>query len=214
MKILIVGKGKMGKTFLEMYGKEKVFLVDEEISNFNEKVDGVIDFSNPVLIEKTLNYCLKNKLPLVIGTTSYNENQLDKINVASKKIPICIDSNFSLGILCLKKCIESLSLFKFDKISIIEIHHKDKVDSPSGTSLVLKKFIEKIFPNKVNIISIRKEDVFGIHRVEFINKGETISLIHDTTHRGIFAKGAKKALKYILNKEPRIYSFGDIINGK
>lgn len=214
MKILIVGKGKMGKTFLEIYGKEKIFLVDKEIENFKEKVDGVIDFSNQILIDKILNYCLKNNLPLVIGTTNLNKEQIDKISSYSKKIPICLDSNFSLGVLGLKKCIESLSFFKFEEIVITEIHHKDKLDIPSGTAKSLKQFIETIFNNKVKIVSIRKDDVFGIHKIEFINKGETICLIHNANNRAIFAKGARIALNYILKKEPKLYNFGEIINGK
>lgn len=214
MRLLVVGKGKMGNTFKSLY-KEDVDLVDdEEIFSKDGDYFGVIDFSHPDLIHLTLSYCIKNHLPLVIGTTNYNEEQIKLINDASKLIPICIDSNYSLGILNLKKCIESLTSFQFEKIVITEIHHKDKIDSPSGTSLALKNFIQKMFLSPIEIISYRQEDVFGIHKIEFINKEESICLIHDAKNRIIFAKGALLAISYIKNKKAKLYDFKEIIDGK
>lgn len=214
MKILMVGKGKMGQTFYSLYKDEITLIEKEDLLSINEKYDGVIDFSHPSVIDYTLKYCQKYHVPLVIGTTSYSTKQLQQIKLVSNEIPICLDSNYSLGILCLKKCIESLSSFSFEEIVITEIHHKYKLDSPSGTSLALKSFINKMFLNSVKIVSYREDDVFGFHKIEFKNNGETISLIHDAKNRNIFAKGARMALDYIKNKNNGLFNFGEIINGK
>ena len=214
MKLLIVGKGKMGNVFKSLYEDDVTLVDNETIFNLENNYDGVIDFSHPSLIHLTLSYCLKHHLPLVIGTTSYSEQQISLIEKASKIIPICIDSNYSLGILNLKKCIESLVSFHFDKIVITEIHHIDKIDSPSGTAKTLKNFIKRIFLKEVEIISYREKDVFGMHKIEFINQEESICLIHDAKNRSIFAKGAVVALDYIKNKKPKLYDFKEIIDGK
>ncbi len=214
MKILIIGNGKMGSTFKNLYGENVDVINGSDIFNYENKYDGVIDFSYPNQIEMTLEYCIKNKLPLVIGTTNYSQEQLKLIENASLEMPICLDSNYSLGILGIKKCIESLTKFKFEKIVITETHHKNKIDIPSGTSLSLKKYINKMFLNDVEIISFREDDNVGIHKIEFINKEETISIIHSVENRAIFAKGAKIALKFIKQKKAKLYDFGEIINGK
>lgn len=215
MKILVIGKGKMGHTLKDMYPDEIIKEVDniEEINKFNLKVDGVIDFSHSSLLNETLSLCKKNKIPLVIGTTNLTKENYEYIENVKNYIPICLDSNYSLGIICLKKCIESLSSFTFDKIIITETHHKDKKDIPSGTALSLKKYLSKMFNNKIEIIANRKDDYVGIHQIDFINQGEIISIKHEACNREVFAKGAHLALSILKGKKASLYEFGDIING-
>ena len=215
MKILVIGKGNMGHTLKDMYPDEIIKEVDniEEINNFNLKVDGVIDFSHSSLLNETLSLCKKNKIPLVIGTTNLTKENYEYIENVKNYIPICLDSNYSLGIICLKKCIESLSSFTFDKIIITETHHKDKKDIPSGTALSLKKYLSKMFNNKIEIIANRKDDYVGIHQIDFINQGEIISIKHEACTREVFAKGAHLALSILKGKKASLYEFGDIING-
>ena len=215
MKILVIGKGKMGHILKDMYPDEIIKEVDniEEINKFNLKVDGVIDFSHSSLLNETLSLCKKNKIPLVIGTTNLTKENYEYIENVKNYIPICLDSNYSLGIICLKKCIESLSSFTFDKIIITETHHKDKKDIPSGTALSLKKYLSKMFNNKIEIIANRKDDYVGIHQIDFINQGEIISIKHEAGNREVFAKGAHLALSILKGKKASLYEFGDIING-
>lgn len=215
MKILVIGKGKMGTTLKELYPNEVIEQLDtiEEIASFDKQVDGVIDFSHHSLIQAVLDLCLRKKIPLVIGTTGLTEEENIAIKNASKVIPLCVDSNYSLGILNLKKCIESLSHFTFEKIVITETHHEKKLDIPSGTSLSLKKYLNKMFINEIEIKSYRKGDITGIHKIDFINKNETISIKHEAYNRSIFACGAKMALEIFIKKAANLYSFEEIMNG-
>lgn len=214
MKILLIGKGRMSIEFKKLYSNEIVdnFSSKEEFIDY-DNLDGAIDFSYPELSISSANYCLKHHIPLVIGTTNLTDKQLQIIKDISKKIPICLDSNFSLGILKLKKCIDSLSSCQFDKIIIREYHHVDKKDSPSGTALSLKKYLNKLFLNSIEIMSFREGNICGMHSIEFINKGESIILTHDAKSRSIFASGAYEALKILKNKNKGFFNFGEIING-
>lgn len=215
MKILVIGKGKMGNILKDIYPNEVIEEIDtiEEIKKYNSKVDGVIDFSHSSLLNETLFLCKKNKIPLVVGTTNLTKENYDCLDKVKNDIPICLDSNYSLGIICLKKCIESLSNFTFDKIIITETHHKDKKDIPSGTALSLKKYLSKMFNNEIEIIANRKSDYVGIHQIDFINQGESISIKHEAFNREVFARGAHLALSILKGKKASLYDFGDIING-
>ena len=107
MKILVIGKGKMGNILKDIYPNEVIEEIDtiEEIKKYNSKVDGVIDFSHSSLLNETLSLCKKNKIPLVVGTTNLTKENYDCLDKVKNDIPICLDSNYSLGIICLKKCI-------------------------------------------------------------------------------------------------------------
>ena len=213
MKLKIVGKGKIGRIFLERFNGEIV----EQVNYAREldakiKCDVVIDFSHPDNIDDLLNYCINNHLPLVIGTTGYTIDQEKRIYETSNIIPICKDVNFSEGIMKLKKIIkEFYSSYKV--IHITETPRLDKVDAPSGTALMLKRFILNLNPDiEVMIRSVRKGDVCGIHKVTFINEDEELSVIHKANNRYIFVDGAYYAAFLMLKRCSGLYTFEEIIN--
>lgn len=215
MKVLVIGKGKMANCLKKLYPNEIIDMIDqtEDILSFNKDIDGVIDFSHHSLLNSVLTMCVKNKYPLVIGTTDLDNENLLEVDNAKKSIPICLDSNYSLGILSMKRCIESLSSFTFKRIVVSETHHVSKKDTPSGTALSLKKFLNKMFSNEIIIKSYREGEVNGIHKIDFINDNESISIRHEAYNRDIFAEGAMTALTILKNRRAKLYNFEEIING-
>ena len=195
---------------------------DETISIVNDinESDVVIDFSRPESSLKVLNKCVNFKKPLLIGTTGFNENQIETIVKASKEIPILLSFNMSKGIFILKKSIKDfLSSNELSLECIIEeVHHKNKVDSPSGTAIELQRLIkENNISNNVTSINIKSErtlDVFGIHKVVFFNNSENIEFKHEALSRKVFATGAVNIAKLILKNEPKLYTTEDFFNAK
>ena len=182
------------------------------------KPDVIIDFSSPDQSLKVIKYCLKLKIPLVIGTTGLNSNHVDKISDASNKIPICLDANFSPGV---HKLISNIEAFltsaqeKITGITISEIHHINKVDAPSGTALMIQRNILERFSDlnlNLNMLSERKGDVYGIHQVLLLsNKSIVCTFEHKAESRSIFADGAIKAAKQLINKKPNLYSIKNFL---
>ena len=195
---------------------ETISIVNDDIKN----ADVVIDFSRPDSSLKVLNQCIDYKKPLLIGTTGFNENQIKTIQEAAKEIPILLSFNMSKGIFTLKKSIKDFlsSNEHILEFVIEEVHHKNKVDSPSGTAIELQTLIkDNNLSNNVTSINIKSErtsDVFGIHKVVFFNNLENIEFKHEALSRKVFANGAIKIAKLILNNEPKLYSTEDFFNIK
>ncbi|VFP77668.1 4-hydroxy-tetrahydrodipicolinate reductase [Buchnera aphidicola] len=195
--------------------------------------DTIIDFSKPNVTLKIIEYCIKNKKKIIIGTTGFTSMQMKTIKKASKIIPILYSPNFSIGINMMHTIIQYISkiLGKNTDIEIIESHHRNKIDAPSGTALQLGKIISKsmnwkfsesaIFSrygnvgkrkkNKIGFSVIREGNTIGKHTVLFANKYEKISVKHTATHRSIFAKGAIQAARWIHNKKKGLYSMNNVI---
>lgn len=248
MNILLVGAtGNMGKTVTEICNDSKEFTIVsgigikdkydypypiyENFSDIKEDVDVVLDFSNHNLIYDILDYSIENKKPLVISTTGYDEDQIKKIEEASKRIPILFSGNMSIGINILLNLVKNLSsgLSDFD-IEIIEKHHNLKKDSPSGTAKMLydsanegrdNKLIEEYGrhgtdlsrkANEVGIHSIRGGTIVGEHTVIFSGLDEIIEITHKAQSKKIFALGALKACKFINDQKIGLYNMGDIFN--
>ena len=204
--------GKMGSSICDLStNDETISIVNDDIKN----ADVVIDFSRPDSSLKVLNQCIHYKKPLLIGTTGFNENQIKTIQEAAKEIPILLSFNMSKGIFTLKKSIKDFlsSNEHILECVIEEVHHKNKVDSPSGTAIELQTLIQdNNLSNNVTSINIKSErtsDVFGIHKVVFFNNLENIEFKHEALSRKVFANGAIKIAKLILNNEPKLYSTED-----
>lgn len=247
INILINGAlGRMGRKIFDLcantQGVTAVCGVDikEDLSNPNypvydcinkvtEKVDVVIDFSSPSGLDKTLNFITKNNIPAVLSTTGYSPEQVEKIKQASKQVAIFRSANMSLGVNVLTELVKKASkaLFDFD-IEIIEKHHNQKVDAPSGTALMLADAVKDTLPekfyvygregiackrdkNEVGIHAIRGGNIVGEHQVIFAGENETITLTHQATDRGVFAVGALKAAIYIADKKPGVYDMFDLL---
>ena len=216
LKVFINGSsGKMGLSLINLINQNKKFdLITEDIS----LSDVVIDFSYPSSTLKIVKECSVIKIPLIIGTTGLNKEILNEINNASKNIPILLASNMSIGILQLKKSIHNFLKSNDNKIDCLieEIHHSKKVDSPSGTAIEINDFIDLI-DDKKNVTSIkinskRVDDIFGVHKITFINKEKSIYFKHEALSRDIFGTGALECAVNIQKLEPNVYKFEDIIN--
>ena len=191
----------------------------DDVEDLND-ISAVIDFSAPNGFIFSIKFCIEHKLPLISGTTGLLEEHLDLINTAKKSIPILIASNMSVGITNLKSSIEEYisSLNVTSRCRILEIHHTDKKDSPSGTALEILSFLENFSGSKIvrpiDVQSCRIGNIFGTHRVEFINDEGISSFQHIANSRDIFAIGALQAARWLNSKEIGEYSFADFLDKK
>ncbi len=190
-----------------------------EVKNLND-VSAVIDFSSPDGFIACVDFCIENSIPLISGTTGLSANHLDKVGNAKKSVPILLASNMSLGISNLKSSIEYylLSINSPAKCKIIEIHHKNKKDSPSGTAIEIQSFLENLPESKIDspidVESYRIGNIFGIHRIVFENAEGITTFQHIANSRNVFARGALQAAKWIHSKEAGEYTFADFLNKK
>lgn len=210
--------GKMGESIKEV-ANSSYQIVDFKSADLQKnKPDVIIDFSSPDQSLKVIKCCLKLKIPLVIGTTGLNSNHVAEISDASNRIPICLDANFSPGV---HKLISNIEAFltsaqeKITGITISEIHHTNKVDAPSGTALMIQRNILERFSDlnlTFNMLSERKGNVYGIHQVSLLsNESIVCTFAHKAENRSIFANGAIKAAKLLINKKPNLYSIKDFL---
>ncbi len=198
----------------------------------SEKIDVIVDFSAPASLDSILNFAIKNSIPAVLCSTGYKAEHLEKIEQASKKIAIFRSANMSLGVNVLIDLVKkaALALNGLD-VEIVEKHHNQKVDAPSGTALMLADAVKEVLPEKyyiygregqvgkrtkdeIGIHAIRGGNIVGDHDVIFAGISETITLSHQATDRAVFANGAIKAAEYICSKSSGIFNMSDLINGK
>jgi 4-hydroxy-tetrahydrodipicolinate reductase len=200
MGITVIGeRGRMGSRVVALATGE-FFVTDWE------NADVAIDFSSPKALDEHLSRAISSKKPLVIGTTGHATDAYSAMQAASQKIPILFSPNFSLG---MAACLEAVALLAQKlggTIDIVEAHHAQKKDKPSGTALLLAQMAG----NQVAIHSIRAGDIIGDHTVIFTCAGERIELKHQVISRDTFAQGALKAAKFLKTRPPGLYSLKDI----
>ena len=247
IKILLNGcNGKMGKVISEM-AKNSTNLsivcgVDKNSSNLNypcyndiheceSDIDVILDFSRPDALEALYKYSKEKNIPIVFCTTGYTPEQLSKIHSLSTEVAVFHSANMSIGVNIVNNILKSISnmLYKDFDIEIIEKHHNQKVDAPSGTALLLANTIknsieeETTFVNgrdglskrqskEIGIHAIRGGNIIGDHEIIFAGKGECIEIKHTAISRDVFAIGALKACEYIYGKEKGLYSMDDVVN--
>lgn len=249
LKIIVNGcHGKMGQVLIREIKQDNTlqllagidtnpkkltvdFPVYKSISECREKADVIIDFSSPEALEGLLEYAVKTNTPLVIATTGLSQDQMYKIMEASKLIPIFQSANMSIGINVLVKAVQQTAKLLGDSadIEIIEKHHNQKVDAPSGTAYliadrinsVLSKSKDYIFgrhsktakrnKNHIGIHAIRGGTIVGEHSVIFACKDEVIEITHSAASKSIFSLGAIKAAKFVASKEPSFYTMDDLV---
>lgn len=196
-------------------------------STYPAAADVVIDFSLPVGADQTINYCNENGVALVLGTTGLSDEQRQKIEAASGKIPVIYGTNMSVGMNVLFSLVGKVALMLGDEydIEIIEEHHRFKKDAPSGSALTLAENIcsatgrtygrSKIDTPRekgtIGIHAIRAGDITGEHSVIFCTLGEKLTLNHTAHSRDTFALGALRAAKWLIGKEPKLYSMADVL---
>ena len=255
VKLAISGcMGRMGQQLVKSSKTDKNFklttltenrLIEKKIAgikpNLNHEnsfknVDLIIDFTIPKCTFEILKIASKLKKRVVIGTTGFSKMEELKIKKFSKKIPILKAGNMSLGINLLMYLTEiaSKSLGNNFLSKVYEVHHKHKIDHPSGTALMLgkgiavgknrdfynligKKYLnKKSFPygKKINFKSIRKGKTVGEHEVKFSSGKEIITLNHEAFDRALYSEGALTAGKWLMKKKPGLYSMRDVLNFK
>lgn len=246
MNVLVYGFGLMGKKVAQaVRSHEKMNLVgvvspvfDEDIkenmykslNDCQEHVDAIIDFSHPNNLEDILKYGITNHCALVIATTGFNQQQLLKIEEASSQIPIFQSYNTSFGISMLTKIIKQVAKEFYENgydIEIIEKHHNQKIDAPSGTAKLLYDVIEekiddvkpvydrsqvhqKREKNEIGIQSVRAGTIFGEHSVLFAGHDEVIEVSHMALSKEVFVQGAISACLAICDKENGLYTLKNL----
>ena len=217
---------------------KKISGIKPELNTINafKKANVIIDFTIPKCTLEILRIAVKQKKRVIIGTTGFTKKDEVLIKKFSKKIPILKAGNMSIGVNLLMYLTEivSKSLGNNFLSKISEVHHRHKVDYPSGTALMLgkgiadgknkkfynligKKYLnKKSFPysNKINFNSIRKGKVIGEHEVSFFSGKETIRLNHESFDRALYSEGALIAARWLIAKKPGLYSMRDLLNFK
>ena len=248
MNILLSGSnGRMGKTiqtlcrddkdlnivagFDKLYDDSCPFPQYNDLKNVSDDIDVIIDFSRPDALDELLNFAKRNATPIVSCTTGYDEEDLFKIEEASDVIPIFRSANMSLGINILNNLLKKITPILYDRydIEIVEMHHNQKMDAPSGTALLLAGTIQDSIPEETNFVNgregmkkrekkdigihaIRGGTITGEHEVMFCGTSEIITLSHSALSRDLFAVGALRASKFMYGKKPGRYSMDDLID--
>ncbi len=174
-------------------------------------VDAVIDFSLPENTQATLDWCLKNKRPLVSGVTGVTPAQKDAFANAGASIAVLWAPNMSLGVAVVSRMLAQLSALEGYEFQIEELHHKRKKDAPSGTALFLQEHLEKAVGEVPPPIAIRGGGIFGIHRIWAMGEEETVTIEHSAMNRRVFARGALMATRWILEKPAGYYCMDDVL---
>lgn len=243
MKIILCGAcGQMGKNVTELAGEQIVCGIDlnpspapypvyKSFGEITEKADVVIDFSSPKELSARLDYCADNRLPIVLASTGFTDEDLKRIDACAKKTAVFKTGNLSIGVNLLqylvKKAAEVLG-GDFDA-EIIERHHRIKKDAPSGTALMLAESVNEGFGgNKRNIYgrkgavgartreeigihAVRGGTIVGEHEVMFAGEDEIVTLSHSARSRRVFASGALKAAAFLLDKPAGLYDMNDLL---
>ncbi len=209
---------------------DNLFPVFTKVADINILPDVIIDFSVPQATFEILEFAKKNHIPIVIATTGFSEHEMKKIEKYAENLPVFKSANMSYEINLMAKMVRELALkLENSDIEIVETHHNRKIDSPSGTALILADSINEAFhqemtyeynrpakrqkreKKEIGIHSIRGGTEVGKHSVIFFGEYESFEITHNCTSRSVFARGAIKAAEYILHKENGLYSMNDMI---
>lgn len=249
IKVLMHGcNGKMGQVVSRMVdetegmelaagvdrflGRENPYPVFESVEACDVSVDVVIDFSNAAAVDGLLDYCVNRRLPVVLCTTGLSEAQLEKVEKAAEQTAVLKSANMSMGINLLMKLLKDaakvLALAGYD-IELVERHHNQKVDAPSGTALALadsvnealdheytyvydrSQYRKKREEKEIGISAVRGGTIVGEHEVIFAGMDEVIEFKHTAYSRSVFGKGAVEAAKFLAGKTAGMYDMSDVI---
>ncbi len=239
--------GKMGKVVADVISQrddiETVAGIDKVIagdmafetvtdpSKLTCKPDVIIDFSHPSALPGLLDYAKTNGTALVLATTGYSESDIAEIKSVSSQIPIFFTANMSIGINLLSALAKKAATILGDKydIEIVEKHHNQKIDAPSGTALMLADSINEAMDERYNYIydrhsqrkkrdkteigihSVRGGTIVGEHEIIFAGRDEVITLSHSAASKEVFAVGAVNAAVFLAGKSAGMYSMQDLI---
>ncbi len=208
------------------------FPVFKTLTECNVDADVIVDFSSAAAVDGLLDHCAAKSIPVVLCSTGLSEEQLSKVKETSAKVAVLKSANMSVGVNALLKVLKEVSpLFAaagFD-IEIVEKHHNQKLDSPSGTALALADSINESLSNEydyvydrstrrekrpvkeIGISAVRGGTIVGDHDVIFAGQDEVVTLSHRAYSRAIFGKGAIEAAKFLAGKGPGMYDMSDVL---
>ena len=206
--------------------------VFSSLKECNIDADALIDFSNAGAVDEVLSYCMEKALPVVLCTTGLSESQLLKVEECSKKAAVLRSANMSLGINTLfgllEQAVRALAPAGFD-VEIVEKHHNQKLDAPSGTALALADAMNRVMDNsydykfdrsrerakrdakEMGIAAVRGGSIVGEHEIIFAGRDEVIEIKHTAYSRAIFGKGAVEAAKFLKGKAPGTYDMREVV---
>ena len=176
-----------------------------------------VDFSAAASVAAHAELCLSARVPLLVGATGLDEATQQALRLAAERIAVLIAPNASIGVGVLTELavIAARRLGAYFDIQIVEAHHRDKRDAPSGTALSLKRAIEQgasLGPEDIGVAVVRAGDIVGEHTVIFASAGERLELTHRATDRLIFARGALRAAQWLSGRPAGLYSMRDVLN--
>lgn len=248
-KVLISGcNGHMGKVVADICAEDpdievvggfdllgttdRPFPVFSSPAQFDGEADALIDFSSPAALEGLLELGKSKKIPLVLATTGYSEEQIAQINDCAQFVPIFRSANFSLGINVLLDLVKKAAAVLgggYD-VEIVERHHNRKVDAPSGTALMIadaaaqalpyeahyvydrQSVRQKRDPHEIGISAVRGGNIVGDHEIIFAGRDEVIEIRHSAMSREVFASGAVRAAKFLAKvQEPGLYDMSQLV---
>ena len=229
MQIIVHGAtGRMGQLICAAAGSEVAARVSPEypanengcwqtLAEYQGPADCVVDFSHHSATGALVDYCLARKLPLLIATTGQTESERAQIEAASAEIPVFFASNYSLGIAVLADIARrAAAMFPDADIEIVEMHHNQKLDVPSGTALT--EFVigrhenGKREKNQIGIHSLRLGNLAGTHEILIATGSEVLTLRHEARDRALYADGAMQAARVLVGKPAGLYTMQDLIN--
>lgn len=234
IKLGVLGAGgRMGRRIIELAGEDKDFKVMLALERLGHPVigkemgaikvsssadgiflvDAAVDFTLSEAALENLNYVLKYKKPLVLGTTGFKDDGIDKIKEAAKSIAIVFSPNMSIGVNLLFGLAGELAqkLGSAYDIEIVEAHHKAKKDAPSGTAKKMAQAIADATGRNITVHAIRAGDIIGDHMIVYAGNQERIEIKHQAHSRDVFAIGALRAAKWVVNRSPGLYSMQDVL---
>ena len=240
IKIAVTGaSGRMGQTIIEAINQNEcvelgvAFDKGDDLNDALDKFDVLIDFTRPEATLEYLAICQQAGKKMVIGTTGFNDDELQVLTEASQQIPIVFAPNMSVGVNLSLKLLELASrvIGNESDIEIVEAHHRHKVDAPSGTALKMgevvanalgrdlskcavygREGIEKPRDREtIGFSTIRGGDVVGEHTVSFFMEGERVEITHKASSRMTFANGAVRASRWLQGKSAGMYSMQDVL---
>lgn len=217
---------------IDLFSGQNSFPVFQSMEACTVQADVVIDFSSARVVDGLLESCMKKNLPVVLCSTGLSKEQIEKTEAASKKIPILRSANMSYGVNLLLKMLKdaavSLAGAGFD-IEIVEKHHNQKLDAPSGTAVALADSMNEALDHayayqydrsrerkkrdkkEIGISSVRGGTIVGEHEVIFAGTDEVIEFKHTAYSKAIFAKGSVQAAKFLAGKPAGLYEMSDVI---
>lgn len=221
VKIAVSGsKGKMGSRILDLAKEDPElniageFDVDGDAEKAIGPCDCLIEFTSPKATIEHLVICEKYIKAIVIGTTGLSDEEMAKIKEVSAKIPVVFSPNMSVGVNVLFRLVEESAkvLGSEYEISILEAHHAEKKDVPSGTAKEMARIVKSVKADAdVAISSVREGEIVGEHTITFESDVDLIEITHSAKTRDIFAQGALKAAKFVAGKKRGLFTMKDVL---